>query len=79
MQVRIQKWGDGLALPIPDSFAAGAQISQDELVELSLVNGNLVISPVAQAGTTLDDLLRRITPENLRAEIGHQCSAERSL
>ena len=68
MRVRIQKWGHGLALRIPESIAVETRIERDTLVDLSLVEGKLVISPVACARPTLEQLLEGVTPENLHNE-----------
>ena len=37
MRIRIQKWGNSLALRIPKVFAAEARLEQDKFVEVSLV------------------------------------------
>ncbi len=67
MQTRIHRWGNSLALRIPKTFAAEAGLRQDALVEISLVDGKLVIAPVLEP--TLDQLLTGITDDNLHAEI----------
>ena len=68
MRVRVQKWGNSLALRIPKSFAAETDLDTGSEVDLSLEDGRLVITPLPEAGPTLEDLLARITPENLHAE-----------
>jgi antitoxin MazE len=68
MKTRIQKWGNSLALRIPKSFAQEVGLNPDGMVELSLVNGQLIICPLSKA-VTLDTLLEGITPENLHGEI----------
>jgi antitoxin MazE len=68
MQVRVQKWGNGLAVRIPKSFAIEARIEPDEVVDLSLVDGKLIISPTTRTGVTLEDLLQGVTEENLHGE-----------
>ena len=68
MKTRIQKWGNSLALRIPKSFAQEVGLNPDGMVELSLVNGQLIICPLSKA-VTLDALLEGITPENLHGEI----------
>jgi antitoxin MazE len=70
MEARIQKWGNSLALRIPQAFAADVGLSQDSPVELTLEEGRLVITPVMAGAFTLEDLLAGITPDNLHAEIG---------
>ena len=68
MQTRIQKWGNSLALRIPKSFAIETQIEQDTLVDVSLEDGKLIVSPIAPA-YTLEALLEQVTEENRHAEI----------
>ncbi len=69
MKTRIQKWGNSLALRIPKSFAAEAHLEQDSLVELSLVDGGLVVVPAAEPKVTLEQLVAGITEENRHGEI----------
>ena len=68
MKTRVQKWGNSLALRIPKSFAAEAGLRANGAVELSLVEGVLVVQPVAPAPPTLDELLRGITDDNIPRE-----------
>lgn len=68
MQTRVQKWGNSLALRIPKSFAAEAGLQADAAVELSLVEGRLVVERLAPPPLRLDDLLRGVTEENLPGE-----------
>lgn len=69
MLTKVQKWGNSLALRIPKSIAADAQIENDTLVELTLVEGKLVVQPVTPPKYTLEQLLGDITVENLHAEV----------
>jgi len=67
MRARIQKWGNSLALRIPKSFAEEAGLQNDTSVEISLKDGKVIVMPVSQP--TLEQLLSRITEENLHHEI----------
>lgn len=69
MKTRLQKWGNSLALRIPKSFAQEVGLNQDGLVELSLVNGQLIVSPISEPPLTLDALLAGITAENIHREV----------
>ncbi len=69
MLTKVQKWGNSLALRIPKAFAADARIENDSLVEISLVEGQIVIKPVAIQNLTLELLLGGITADNLHHEI----------
>ncbi len=69
MKTRIQKWGNSLALRIPKSFANEVGLEPNALVELALVNGQLVVTPVSAPSVMLDNLLAGVTAENIHAEV----------
>ncbi len=69
MLTKIQKWGNSLALRIPRAFAADARLENDSLVEISLVDGQIVIKPVTTPHWTLDQLITGINQENIHAEV----------
>ena len=68
MKTRVRKWGNSLAVRIPKSFATEARLTENAPVELSLVDGKLVVQSVVQPQPTLEELLRGITDENLHGE-----------
>jgi len=68
MKSRVQKWGNSLALRIPKSFAAEAGLRANGAVELSLVEGALVVQPLTPQPPTLDELLCGITDDNIPSE-----------
>jgi antitoxin MazE len=69
MKMRVQKWGNSLALRIPKAFAEEAGIRKETTVEVSLTDGKLVITPVIKPKLTLKQLLAKVTKENLHHEI----------
>ena len=69
MKTRIQKWGNSLALRIPKSFASEVGLECNTPVEISLVDGSLVVKPDVQAAPGLDQLLAQVTEDNLHHEI----------
>jgi len=69
MRTRVQKWGNSLALRIPKSFADEARLADDTPVDLSLVDGKVVIVPVSEPSPTLEELVAGITEENRHAEV----------
>ena len=69
MLVKVQKWGNSLALRIPRSLAVESQIEQGAEVDVSLVEGNLVVTRVTKPRYTLEELIAGITPNNLHSEI----------
>ncbi len=64
MRARIAKWGNSLALKIPKAFAASARLQPGTVVELDLDDGRVVLTPMREV-FTLEDLLARVTPENI--------------
>lgn len=68
MQTRVQKWGNSLAVRIPKSFAAETSLEQDTLVELSMLEGKLIIAPV-KTRLTLAERMATVTKEMLHSEI----------
>ena len=69
MLTRVQKWGNSLAVRIPKPFANEVGLEQDTQVEVSLVDGKLVIVPVIKPALTLDQLLAQVTEQNLHREV----------
>lgn len=69
MKTRIQKWGNSLALRIPKSFALETGLAQDALVDVALVEGKLVVTPLLTPLITLEALLARISDDNLHDEL----------
>lgn len=69
MRARIQKWGNSLAVRIPRSFASEVKLKQDAVVEISLVDGKLLVAPVEEPTFTLAQLLAGVTKKNLHGEI----------
>lgn len=69
MRTRIQRWGNSLALRLPKAFAAEAHLEQNTLVEVTLVDGKLLILPVTEPAMTLEQLLAGVTEENRHREV----------
>jgi antitoxin MazE len=69
MKARIQKRGNSLALRIPKSFAAESYLEPGMLVDVSLLDGKLLVTPLRPPAVTLEELLEGITPQNLHREV----------
>ncbi|MBL7184659.1 MAG: AbrB/MazE/SpoVT family DNA-binding domain-containing protein [Anaerolineae bacterium] len=69
MRTQVKKWGNSLALRIPKPFATEIGLQRDSPVEVSLVNGHLVIAPVVEPTLTLEHLLAQVTEDSLHGEI----------
>lgn len=72
MLVKVQKWGNSLALRIPKSFAKEVQLKAGAVVNLSLENGSLIIEPVKeQTEYELDELLSNVNETNIHKEYSY--------
>lgn len=69
MKVQVKNWGSSLALRIPKSVAVECGIERGTLVELSVVEGKLVVAPVSDKKYTLKELLDGVTKRNIHGEI----------
>jgi len=69
MRTKVQKWGNSLALRIPKALALDAQIENNSIVEISLREGEIIITPVPHQQWSLDELLAAVTSDNIHAEI----------
>ena len=69
MLTKVQKWGNSLALRIPKAFALDAQLENNSVVEVALVDGRIVIKPVREHQWSLEQLLSGVTTENVHQEI----------
>ena len=69
MLTKVQKWGNSLALRIPKAFALDAQIINNSFVEMSILEGQIIIKPIPVADFTLDELLAGINDDNIHHEV----------
>jgi len=69
MLVRVQKWGNSLALRIPKPFAVDAGVEAGTVVDVSMSEGRLIAAPVRAQRARLRDLLDRVTKANLHDEV----------
>ena len=69
MKTRIAKWGNSLALRVPQPFAEEVGLEEGSEVELSISEGKLVLAPSDGREWTLEGLLAGITPKNVHEEI----------
>lgn len=69
MQTQVKKWGNSLALRIPKALANEMAISTDTSVEISIIDGQLVVTPLPEPPFSLENLLAGITEENLHQEV----------
>lgn len=64
METQVARWGNSLALRIPKTLAERLGLAEGGAVELSIEADRLVVRS-RRRPPTLDELLARITPDNL--------------
>lgn len=69
MITKVQKWGNSLALRIPKAFADTAKIENNSIIDVSFVNGQIIIKPIIPQKMTLEQLLSGVTKNNIHREI----------
>ena len=67
MHTQIGKWGNSLAIRIPGSYAKDLDLREGMEVDVSLLEGALLLRP-APRQYTLEELVSQITPENRHEE-----------
>ena len=68
MEVRVQKWGNSLAVRLPKPVALDAKLEEGSVVDVRVIGGKLVAEPVAPR-YALADLLRAVKKSHLHGEI----------
>ncbi|MHB8776390.1 MAG: AbrB/MazE/SpoVT family DNA-binding domain-containing protein [Anaerolineales bacterium] len=69
MLTKVQKWGNSLALRIPKAFALDAQLENESFVEITISEGQIIVTPVVAPSWTLEELLAGVNKNNLHREI----------
>ena len=67
MTATIQKWGNSLALRLPKALAQQIKVSEGQAVELKVTDDKLIVQ-AARRRPSLDELLAKVTPENIHPE-----------
>jgi len=65
MQTKIQKWGNSLAVRIPKPFVQEIHMGDGTLVDLSMADGKMVITPTQGMKLSLQTLLKNVTKKNI--------------
>jgi antitoxin MazE len=68
MVATVARWGNSLAIRLPQHLAKEIHLAEGVEVDLVAVDGNLVIKPRTQKRYSLEELISAITPENLHTE-----------
>jgi len=69
MKARVQKWGNSLAVRVPKGIAEEAGVKSDDVVDMKVEDGKIVLLPQRAAEYNLEDLLKGITRKNLHSSV----------
>lgn len=64
----IQKWGNSLAIRIPQTLAGQLSVEEGAAVELQVRSGELVIRPIRAKKLSLHELLKNCRPSQSHGE-----------
>lgn len=79
MHVRVQKWGNSLAVRIPKPLAEDAEVREGTLLNLAVSEGKVVATPVHKKKYSLKQLLAKVNRKNLHEEIDFCPSVGREI
>jgi antitoxin MazE len=79
MHVRVQKWGNSLAVRIPKPLAEDAEVREGTVLNLAVSDGRVVATPVQKRKLSLRQLLAGVKRKNLHAEIDFGRSVGREV
>ena len=79
MHVRVQKWGNSLAIRIPKPLAEDAEVKEGTVLNLAVSEGKVVAAPVQIKKTSVKQLLAKVTRKNLHAEVDFGPSVGREI
>ncbi len=69
MQTTIQKWGNSQGIRIPKAFLDALGMMENDIVELSRVNDNIVITKVkSEKALTLEDIFNNYDGKSVAEE-----------
>ncbi len=68
MAAKIQKWGNSLGIRIPKNVLEQVDMHEDEMVEISVKDNNILIMPTRKKKYNLKTLVSKITPKNIHTE-----------
>ncbi len=79
MVVQFAKWGNSVALRIPNAYAKEIHATPGADVDVSVADGKLIVAPVESPVYDLAELVARITDENRHGEISGSVAVGREF
>jgi antitoxin MazE len=79
VHVRVQKWGNSLAVRIPKPLAEDAEVREGTVLNLAVSKGKVVATPIKIKKLSLRELLTKVTRKNLHSEVDISPSVRREI
>ncbi|MGH7147108.1 MAG: AbrB/MazE/SpoVT family DNA-binding domain-containing protein [Nitrospiraceae bacterium] len=70
MKTTAQKWGNSLAVRVPNGIVQQAGLKVNDDLDIEVKKGALILKPHLRHVYRLEDSLKRMTPQNVHDEIG---------
>ena len=67
-RAKVKKWGNSLAIRIPNSVAKDLGLAENSDVQIASNGSSATIRPLEFKGKTLEQLLGKITSDNIHSE-----------
>jgi antitoxin MazE len=77
MQVRVERWGNSLAVRIPKSLVENVKVKERMIVDLTIRQGKIMAIMVEKRKRSLKQLLDKVNNKNRHAEIDFAASIGR--
>ena len=69
MNATIQKWGNSLAVRIPQAVARDTRLANGSVVDLTIQEGKVIIQPARKRKYRLEDLLKGMSKKKIHASV----------
>lgn len=69
LETKIKKWGNSLAVRLPKKTVDFLGLKENSLIMFNYDKEQIVIKPKKEKEYTLDELLDKVTPENIHEEV----------
>lgn len=69
MHIRLQKWGNSLAVRIPKPLAEDAKVENGTVLSLAVSEGKIIATPVKKNKQSLKQMLAKVSKKHLHAQV----------
>jgi antitoxin MazE len=74
VMLELKKWGNNLGVRLPAAIVREAHLKTDQRVHITVVNDQIIITPLAEEQLSLEQRLAQFDPERHGGETMSTCS-----